>query len=145
MFGYKFLLISFIAFSFSACVAPVVETPVQPLLQRPPLADINVDVIGMGAVTHTFPTPAQDLLMAKRAAIVDGYRLIGERIYGVKVNAKETIKDMAAKSSNVNTCVNSIIKNAKVESVTCKDEVCQASMNAVLDGVTLREIFPWKD
>ncbi len=145
MSGYRVLSIVFIALSFSACLAPVPSAPVQPMMQRPGFSDINIDVVGMGAVMHTFPVPAQDLLMAKRAAIVDGYRLIGERVYGIKVNARETIKDMAAKSSNVNTCVNSIIKNAKVESVICKDEVCQASMSAVLDSATLREIFPWKD
>ena len=70
--------------------------------------------------------------MAKRAATVEAYRLIAERVNGVMVEGQDTIKNMAVQRSTVKAQVSAMIKNAIVVETTFKDGVCEVEMEIEL-------------
>ncbi|AWI34122.1 hypothetical protein CDV25_04605 [Helicobacter apodemus] len=99
-----------------------------------PSSIIEINAIGMGVAPESTLSPAQALALAKRAAIVDAYRQIGEKMYGIRVNAQDTVRDMVLKNSTVKTKVMAIIRNAEIIETVYKDGLCQVSMELKLDG-----------
>lgn len=53
-------------------------------------------------------------VLARRAAIVDGYRNLAEFAEGVNVDANTTIKEMTTQSDVVNVNVNAVIRGAEI-------------------------------
>jgi len=106
--------------------------PNAPILS--PTKIIEISAIGMGIAPENTISPAQALALAKRAAIVDAYRQLGEKMYGIRVNAKETVKDMIVRDSTVRTKVMAVIKNAEITETVFKDGLCQVNMEVKLDG-----------
>lgn len=99
-----------------------------------PSSIIEISAIGMGVAPESTLSPAQALALAKRAAIVDAYRQIGEKMYGIRVNAQDTVRDMVLKNSTVKTKVLAVIRNAEIVETVYKDGLCQVSMELKLDG-----------
>ncbi len=99
-----------------------------------PSSIIEISAIGMGVAPDTTLSPAQALALAKRAAIVDAYRQIGEKMYGIRVNAQDTVRDMMLKNSTVKTKVLAVIRNAEIVETIYKDGLCQVNMELKLDG-----------
>ena len=106
--------------------------PNTPLLQ--PSNIITIRSIGMGVAPEATISPAQAMVLAKRAAIADAYRQLGEKMYGIKLNAKDTIKDAVVKNSTVRTQVHAIVRNAEIQETIYKDGLCQVEMEVKLDG-----------
>jgi len=94
--------------------------------------DIRVSVIGQGVAPMHTASPAQAFALAKRAAIADGYRLIAEKIKGVKVDGQDTIKNMMVTRSTVRTYVQAMVKNANIVETNFKDGLCEVEMEVVL-------------
>ena len=90
--------------------------------------------MGIGVSPENSLSPSQAFAMAKRAAIVDAYRQIGEKMYGIRVNAQDTVRDMMLQSSTVKTKVQALIRNAEVLETVYKDGLCQVNMELKLDG-----------
>ncbi|WP_104748259.1 LPP20 family lipoprotein [Helicobacter cetorum] len=95
---------------------------------------IELSAVGMGVAPESTISPSQALALAKRAAIVDGYRQLGEKMYGIRVNAQDTVKDMILQNSVIKTKVNALIRNAEITETIYKDGLCQVSMELKLDG-----------
>ncbi len=106
--------------------------PNNPILK--PTNIITIRAIGMGVAPENTISPAQALVLAKRAAIADAYRQLGEKMYGIRVNAKDTVKDAVIKNSQIRTQVNGIIRNAEVMETVYQDGLCQVEMELKLDG-----------
>lgn len=133
----------FVVFLFAGCFGDQPKTPKS--LTIPP-SDLTVSVIGMGVISlESFPDKVQALIMGKRAAVNDGYRQIGERIYGIKLNAKDTVRDAIAKDSTIKSCVSAWIRNASIEKTVCEERLCQVEMSVKLDQTVFQELFPWKE
>lgn len=66
------------------------------------------------AVENPELSPMQIKLMAMRAAKVDAYRNLAERIYGTKVSGGSNLANLAAQNDRVKAYVNSIVKGAKL-------------------------------
>ena len=99
---------------------------------------ITITAIGQG-VAPTFATShAQAYALAKRAATADAYRVIAERVKGVRIDGKDTIKNMAIKSSYVNTKVDAMIRNAKIVETTFKDGMCEVEMEITVNKNNFR-------
>lgn len=96
-------------------------------------SNMLIAVIGQGVAPSFASSPAQAYALAKRAAMSDAYRLIAEKINGVKVEGKDTIKNMAIKSSVINTRVSAMVKNASVVETTFKEGLCEVEMEITLN------------
>ncbi len=95
---------------------------------------ITLEAVGMGVSPAKTISKAQSIAMAKRAAIIDGYRQLGEKMHGIKIDGKETVRDMVLQDSTIKTKLLSIVKNAAVVETTFEDGLCQVKMELRLDG-----------
>ena len=94
---------------------------------------ITITAIGQGVAPSFATSPAQAYALAKRAATADAYRVIAERVKGVRINGKDTIKNMAIKSSYVNTKVDAMIRNAKIIETTFQNGMCEVEMEITVN------------
>jgi len=91
-------------------------------------------VKGQGVAPSFTQSPAQAFALAKRAAMVDAYRLLGEKIQGVRVEGQDLIKNMMVKRSQVRTEVNAMIREATVIETEFKDGLCEVEVELVVTG-----------
>jgi hypothetical protein len=91
-------------------------------------------VIGQGVSPVNTISPAQAIALAKRAAIADAYRQLGERISGVRVEGRDKIQNMVVSSSSIRTYINTLIKNAKIVDSKSKDGLYEVEMEVVVNG-----------
>ena len=94
--------------------------------------DLRISVLGQGVSPMNTTSPAQAFALAKRAAIADAYRLIAEKVEGVRVDGQDLIKNMMVKRSTVRTEVKAMVKNANIVETSFKDGLCEVEMEIVL-------------
>jgi len=94
--------------------------------------EIRVSVVGQGVAPMHTASPAQAYALAKRAAVADAYRLIAEKVKGVRVEGDDLIKNMMVKRSTVRTTVRAMVKNASVVETQFKDGLCEVEMEVLL-------------
>lgn len=93
-----------------------------------------IKVKGTGAAPANMPA-GQARLMAKRAAIADGYRNLAEIINGVQVTSQTTVKNFVTESDVIYTKVEGFIKGAQVLSEkTNKDGTVEVTLAVQLMG-----------
>jgi len=95
---------------------------------------ITITATGVGVVPSSTISAAQGIALANRAAIVDAYRQMGEKMHGVHLTAEDTIKNMVIQSTHVRAKVASIVKNANVIDSTFHNGLYQVTMQVKLDG-----------
>jgi len=95
-------------------------------------SDLRISVTGQGVAPLNTTSPAQAYALAKRAAVGDAYRLIAEKVKGVRVDGQDLIKNMMVQKSSVRTSVNAMVRNANIVETTFKDGLCEVEMEIVL-------------
>ena len=93
---------------------------------------VTISVIGQGVAPMNTISPAQSYALAKRAATADAYRLIAEKVKGVRVDGQDLIKNMMVKRSTVRTSVQAIVRNSNIVETTYKEGLCEVEMEIVL-------------
>lgn len=106
--------------------------PNAPILR--PTNIITIRAIGMGIAPDTAKSSAHQMALAKRAAILDGYRQLGEKMHGIKINAKDTVKDSILVRSEIRTELYSIVRGAEIIETVWDGGLCQVEMEVKLDG-----------
>jgi len=122
---------------------PVMQLATQPIKQMIPdsYKKIRLNVVGQGVAPTTTSSPAQAYALAKRAAIADAYRLLAEKVKGVKIEGQDKIKNMMVQRSEVRTFVNAVIAEAEVIETIFKDGLCEVEMELVIDPRQWRSIL----
>ena len=143
----KLLLPFLLLFFTTASVYALDGHPDEEIIQINPAANdsmlrvgqsMRVSVIGQGVAPSTTISPAQAYALAKRAATVDGYRLIAERIRGVYVEGRDTLQNMMVKNSNIYATVSAMIKNATVVDTKFQNGLCEVELEILLDYDSLQ-------
>ena len=93
---------------------------------------IRISVTGQGVAPMNTTSPAQAYALAKRAAVADAYRLIAEKIKGVRIDGQDLIKNMMVKRSTIRTSVEAMVRNANIVETTFKEGLCEVEMEIVL-------------
>lgn len=118
------------------CTCEACDTPIATLPKEEPVLsehnNIHITVVGQGVAPMTTTSPAQAYALAKRAAIADAYRLIAEKVKGVRVEGQDTIRNMIVKRSTVRTYVDAMVRQANIVETTFKDGLCEVEMDIVL-------------
>ena len=96
-------------------------------------SNMAITVVGQGVAPTFASSPAQAYALAKRAATADAYRLIAERVKGVQIEGKDTVKNMMVKNSTVNTRVRAMVKNAIVVETKYEEGLCEVEMEITLN------------
>ncbi|WP_324171075.1 LPP20 family lipoprotein [Sulfurimonas sp.] len=94
--------------------------------------NVRISVTGQGVAPMNTLSPAQAYALAKRAATADAYRLIAEKVKGVRIDGQDLIKNMMVKRSTIRTSVKAMVRNANVVETTFKDGLCEVEMEIVL-------------
>lgn len=95
-------------------------------------SDLIISVIGQGVAPMNTSSPAQAYALAKRAAVADAYRLIAEKVKGVRIDGQDLIKNMMVKRSTVRTSVKAMVRNANIVETTFKEGLCEVEMEIIL-------------
>ncbi len=98
---------------------------------------------GEGIAPLNTISPAQALALAKRAAMADAYRQLGAKLYGVKINAKDTVQDAALKNSRIEAQVNALVKNATITDTSFQDGLYRVSMELKMNEERWKEVFAY--
>lgn len=106
---------------------------------------ITLEAVGMGVAPECTISKAQAVAMAKRAAIVDAYRQMGEKLHGLKIESRERMVNMVLQDSVVNTRLNSLVKNASVVQSSYEDGLSQVRMELRIDGARWNDILTRDD
>lgn len=93
---------------------------------------LRITVTAQGVAPEHVVSPAQAYVMAKRAATVEAYRIIAERVNGVRVDGQDTIKNMIVKKSVVRAQVSAMIKNAEIVDEVFKNGIFEVEMEVVI-------------
>lgn len=75
-------------------------------------ADSDITAIGLGYPPENVGNRGN--VLARRAAIVDAYRLLGETIQGVQIDSETTVQDLVLQNDTVKARVSALIKGAVV-------------------------------
>ena len=95
-------------------------------------SNLRISVVGQGVAPMNTSSPAQAYALAKRAAVADAYRLIAEKVKGVRVDGQDLIKNMMVKRSTVRTSVAAMVRNANIVETTFKEGLCEVEMEIVI-------------
>ncbi|WP_456381911.1 LPP20 family lipoprotein [Hydrogenimonas sp.] len=96
--------------------------------------EIHFQVVGQGVAPVNTISPAQARALAKRAAIADAYRQLGEKIAGVRVEGRDLIRNMMISRSTVRTQIDAMIRNARILDTKFKDGLCEVEMEVTVNG-----------
>ncbi len=91
-----------------------------------------ISVVGQGVAPMNTSSPAQAYALAKRAAVADAYRLIAEKVKGVRIDGQDLIKNMMVKRSTIRTSVAAMVRNANIVETTFKEGLCEVEMEIVI-------------
>ena len=97
-----------------------------------PQESVIISVVGQGVAPMNTISPAQAYALAKRAAVADAYRLIAEKVKGVRVDGQDLVKNMMVKRSTVRTSVQAMVRNSNIVETTYKEGLCEVEMEIVL-------------
>ncbi|QQF52216.1 LPP20 family lipoprotein [Campylobacter fetus] len=99
--------------------------------------------VGEGIPPIDTVSPAQARALAKRSAVADAYRQLASKLYGVKINAKDTVKDAMLRDSVIETRVTGLIKNAAIINQDFKDGLFRVEMELKIDKDKWQELFAY--
>lgn len=94
---------------------------------------VRINVTGQGVAPTMTSSPAQAYALAKRAAIADAYRLLAEKVKGVRIEGSDKIKNMMVQRSEVRTFVDAVIAEAEIVETIFKDGLCEVEMELTID------------
>lgn len=120
----------------ASCPKEQVQDIKAPLILKDDILEKNksllINVTGQGVAPMNTASPAQAYALAKRAATADAYRLIAEKVKGVRVEGQDLIQNMMVKRSTIRTSVTAMVKNANVVETTFKEGLCEVEMEIKL-------------
>lgn len=93
---------------------------------------VTITAVGQGVAPLHTSSPAQAYALAKRAAIADAYRVLAEKIKGIRVDGQDLVKNMMMQRSVIRTNVEAMVKNANIVETTFKDGLCEVEMEIVI-------------
>lgn len=92
-------------------------------------------VVAFVSVTSWAILPPHQKLMAKRAAELDAYRQMAERILGLKISGDSSVRDFALESDNIKTSLDHFIKGMRIDddqTVWFDDGTCEVTAEVTL-------------
>jgi hypothetical protein len=98
------------------------------------LIGVAMAVVLVG-VTSGAMLPPRQKVMAKRAAELDAYRLMAERILGLKISSDSAVRDFVLESDDIKTSLDHFIKGMRIDddkTVWYEDGSCEVTAEVTL-------------
>ena len=71
--------------------------------------------------------------MARRAAILDAYKVLVEKMYGIQINGRDSVKNMILQNSSIRAYLEGMVRGAQVIEEDYKNGIYTVVMNVKLD------------
>lgn len=92
-----------------------------------------IEVMGNAALPDT---EGQEKVLAKRAAEIDAYRRLAERMMGVEITSDTTVRDMCVDNDQVVAALSQVLKAATPTDIKYKsDGTCEVTMEVKVEDV----------
>jgi hypothetical protein len=136
-----FYLAMLIVFSIAGCVSMDTGNITENKKNYSCKDKIVLSVTGKGAPpTKMELSEVQKYLFAERAAIIDGYRILSEKLGGVIVSSSTNTSDYIVKSDSINTITNTLLKGVKILKIKHNSNgVCEVDMKIELSKSALNK------
>lgn len=93
----------------------------------------NIDVQGNAALPGS---KGQEKVLAKRAAEIDAYRKLAERIMGVEIDSDTTVRDFATESDELQAALAALIKGATPTAIKYRpDGTCEVTLEITYEDI----------
>jgi len=127
----------------SADIPPsMLKVPSELLVPNLPLVEKRESLTATGYAVisvQNHRTPAQQRLMAIRAAKLDAYRSLAEQVYGLRLDATATVADMVVQNDTFRSKVEGVIYGATLVSITpTGDDTYETTLS--LDKSTVQDL-----
>jgi len=128
--------------SANASPSGMVKVPSELLVPNLPLVEKRESLTATGYAVisvQNSKTPAQQRLMAIRAAKLDAYRSLAEQVYGLRLDATATVADMVVQNDTFRSKVEGVIYGATLVSITpTGDDTYETTLT--LDKSTVQDL-----
>jgi len=94
---------------------------------------IKITGIGEGVIPPNAVSKAQAQALARRAAIVDAYRSLAEKMYGIRLSAKDKVKDLILQHTEIRSSVSGVIQGAIIDEESFKNGIYKVVLRVELD------------
>ncbi len=94
----------------------------------------TVEGSGQGVAPANAVSMPQAKAMARRAAILDAYKSLAEKIYGIRINGKDSVNNLVLQNSSLRAYVSGIIRGASIEEESFKDGIYYVQMSVKIDS-----------
>ena len=120
----------------------MLKVPSELLVPNLPLVEKRESLTATGYAVisvQNHKTPAQQRLMAIRAAKLDAYRSLAEQVYGLRLDATATVADMVVQNDTFRSKVEGVIYGATLVSITPSgDDTYETTLT--LDKSTVQDL-----
>jgi hypothetical protein len=120
----------------------MLKVPSELLVPNLPLVEKRESLTATGYAVisvQNHRTPAQQRLMAIRAAKLDAYRSLAEQVYGLRLDATATVADMVVQNDTFRSKVEGVIYGATLVSITpTGDDTYETTLS--LDKSTVQDL-----
>jgi hypothetical protein len=99
--------------------------------------------VGEGIAPVDSVSGAQALVLARKAALADAYKRLGEKLYGVRVTSTETVKDAMLQNSRIVSKVNGLIKDAVIVNEIYKDSIYKLKLELKVSKKLWHKVFSY--
>lgn len=106
-------------------------------------SQITFYATGEGVAPLNSVSHAQSLTLAKRAAMADAYSQLAGKLYGVKINAEDTVRDAMLRDSSITTKVQGLVKNASITEESFKNGLYVVKMKLNIEQNKWQEVFAY--
>ena len=77
---------------------------------------ITVASIGVGVAPND-KNPSLAKAFARRAAVIDAYKELAAKLYGIRIKSKDTIKNFQLQDSTIRSEINGIVREANIKDI----------------------------
>ena len=97
--------------------------------------EVVFKVIGTGvSPCENMCNMAQAKVMARRAAILNAYEQLAERIYGIEIKGQDSVKNMMSTDNQISAQVKGLIKGAFIDKEEFKNGIYYVTMSLKIDA-----------
>lgn len=114
------------------------ENLVSPLPQ-----DVTLTANGEGIAPLNTVSVAQARVLAKRSAMAAAYANLAGKLYGVRIDGEDTVKDAMLQNSRVSARVQGLVKNAEVIDEGFANGLYKVTLQLRIDQRRWKEVFAY--